>query len=54
MTRTELSDLVTEYLSKGGSVTKPRRPKKARGLKYFNVTRRSKKIGKLNFHGQRY
>lgn len=54
MTHTELTALVTEYLSKGGSVTKPRRAKKARGLRYFNVTRRSKKIGKLNFHGQRY
>jgi hypothetical protein len=46
--------LVLEFLLSGGSISKPRRAKKAKGLKYFNVTRCSKKIGKQNFHGQRY
>ena len=46
--------LVLDYLSKGGSISKPRRAKKAKGLRHFNVSRRSKKIGKVNFHGQRY
>ena len=58
MTKTQLSTesetLVLEFLLSGGSITKPRRAKKAKGLRYFNVSRRSKKIGKVNFHGQRY
>lgn len=58
MTKVQMSveseTLVLEYLLNGGSITKPRRAKKARGLRHFNVTKRSKKIGKVNFHGQRY
>jgi hypothetical protein len=51
---TESETLVLAYLLSGGSITKPRRAKKAKGLRHFNVSRRSKKIGKVNFHGQRY
>lgn len=52
--KNDLVNLVTEYLSNGGRVKKALGTKKAKGIRYFNVTLRSKKIGKLNFHGQRY
>jgi hypothetical protein len=54
MTQEAIAAAVQAYLAAGGEITRARRPKKAKGLRYFNVTRRSKKIGKTNYHGARY
>jgi hypothetical protein len=54
MTQEAITAAVEAYLAAGGEITRARRAKKAKGLRYFNVTRRSKKIGKQNYHGARY
>jgi hypothetical protein len=53
MTQESIAAAVAEFLASGGVISRAKRAKKAKGLRYFNVTRRSKKIGKTNFHGAR-
>jgi hypothetical protein len=53
MTREAIAAAVAEFLASGGVITRAKRAKKAKGLRYYNITRRTKHIGKANFHGAR-